>query len=306
MRSLLLAVVVFGAMPPVLPGIQAQEPEDTPLFLGSRVRVDDHPNDVSEYKLYAPRTSEVCAPENMGNSCGRVWWNSRQQPVLGKQYVTQVPAMVRLRGPGKDAWWIPFVHCMVEDKDRKQAKYPPGVQCVTILKRQEERMEWAIGGVAEGIDPTVPGTYTGIIPLTVTGPGTRWELDIPVTYTVHRGQSDCIVKIDSRPGGGGNRKIVFSEEFPGFTGEKTGDFFFTIETRSSREPLAWTVDVRPLPAPPGDSFELIGVPVPASGSIIVPSEPVATVTVTFTGSGFENLPPGKHTRNWEILITCSR
>ncbi len=298
MRSLLFAVVVFGAMPPVLPGIQAQEPEDTPLFLGSRVRVDDHPNDVSEYKLYAPRTSEICAPENMGNSCGRVWWNSRQQPVLGKQYVTQVPAMVRLRGPGKDAWWIPFVHCMVEDTDRKRrSTSPPGAQCVTMLKRQEERMEWAIGGVAEGIDLAVPGTYTGIIPLTVTGPGTRWELDIPVTYTVHMRRKSCGLRYNTA-----EKDFVFDEEFPGFTGEKTKVFSFQIRSLLPRDPISWTVTVN-TPESSDDNFTLAGVAAPASGSASDESE---NVTVTFTGSDFENLPPGRYTRNWEILITCSQ
>ena len=187
MPLLLCAVVFLG----IVSVVQAQEPADIPLFLGSGVRVDDHPNDFPEYELYAPETTEVCTPEDMGNSCGRVWWNSRR-PVLGTRYVTQVPPMVRLHGPGPDAWWIPFVHCVVEDADRKRrSTSPPGGQCMTVLKRPEEHMEWAIGGIAEGIDPAVPGTYTGMIPLTVTGPGTHWELDIPVSYTVHASSCAC-------------------------------------------------------------------------------------------------------------------
>ncbi len=184
----------------MLPVVQAQEPEDTPLLLGSEVRVDYHPQDFPEYKLYAPETSEDCTPENMKNSCGRVWWNSPQHPILAKQYVAQVPAMVHLKGPGEDVWWSPLAHCMIKRADgKRRSTSPPGTQCMTVIKSSEEHIEWSVGGVAENIDHTVPGTYTGTIPFTVTGPGTRWELDIPVVYTVHASSCTCSVSIPSGP-----------------------------------------------------------------------------------------------------------
>ena len=175
--------------------IQAQD--NTPLYLGSGVKVEDHPNNFNEYRHLAPETTEICQGVEMAASCGRVWWNSRLQPKLNTRYMTQVPALVRLIGPKKDVWWAPFAHCMIDGTDRKlRSASPPGVQCITVLKSPGERMEWAIGGIVEGIDLTLPGTYNGTIPFTVTGPGTQWEIDVPVTYTVHERESSCTITGD--------------------------------------------------------------------------------------------------------------
>ena len=296
--SLLLSALCF------LPGVQAQNPEDTPLFLGSGVRVDHHPNDVPEYELYAPKTSEICAPEDMGNSCGRVWWNSRQQPVLGKRYITQVPAMVRLRGPGRDAWWIPFAHCLVENADKKlRSAGPPGVQCVTILKQPEERMEWAVGGIAEGIDQAVPGTYIGIIPLMVSGPGTRWELDIPVVYTVHTRQAECGLRY------GQPRNIDFGTA-PATSTEMTDNM--TLSVSRCNESLVAKWEIRDLgPTESGPSFELdisprTGIREGSNTDIdnCNVGEPSSRENIKFTASGFSALPPGTYTRKLELRVWC--
>ena len=303
MRSLLFAVVIFGIMPLILPGIQAQEPEDTPLFLGSGVHVDDHPNELPEYEIYAPRTSEVCAPEDMGNSCGRVWWNSRQQPALGTRYVAQVPAMIRLRGPGRDAWWVPFVHCMVKDEDRKhQSTSPPGVQCVTVLKRPEERMEWAIGGVIEGTDLAVSGTYTGIIPLIVTGPGTRWELNIPVTYTIHKEHDDCAISYSLF-----DYDLIDLGEPRGRATEITKTQTLTIcHISSGGHDLKWEIDDLG-PTIPSPTFELEIIPDRGNRTHIAGicnlGAPTSKSQVSFRAFNFPT-EPGTYERQLKLRMWC--
>ena len=326
MRFPLLFIALIG----VLSGARAQEPKDTPLFLGAGVRVEHHPNDFPEYKLYAPETSEVCAPEDMGNSCGRVWWNSPQQPVLGKRYVTQMPAMIRLRGPGRDIWWLPFAHCMVDNEERKKrSASPPGVQCTTVLKRPEERMEWAIGGTAEGIDHAVPGTYTGIIPLTVTTHGNRWELDIPVTYTLHEMQDDCRIGFTrdgipsefkfsedgvlknsvhpvtyditfdawlcTRPGKGAVKEFRWEIRDLGPPGDQRGNPSFK-------------VDFKPFDTGTGQSFEGRLEKSKSGTGYTWDCTPASSdrtpVTVTVEASGFQDLEPGIYKRNLRLMFSC--
>ena len=295
MRIFLSVIALLG----ILSGVQAQEPENTPLYLGSGVRVEYHPNNFPEYKRYAPKASEVCAPGDMGNSCGRVWWNSHQQPVVGKKYVTQVPAVVRLRGRGKDVWWSPFVHCMVKDAEQKlQSTSPPGVQCVTVHKQAEERMEWAIGGIVEGIDHAIPDTYTGIIPLTVTGPlVARWKLDIPVAYTVHRRQQECGLRIVDP----GQRRFSFDRVRRGFRSTRHESVFFQVQ---SEEPYSsWEVSVMTLgPTTPGPTFALKGTPDPSSGTS---SPGWQNVKILFDASDMWSLPPGDYDHRWKVSVMCS-
>ena len=296
----LSVVLLFGILPVAI----AQESQNIPLFLGSGVRVEYHPNDLPEYALYAPETSEFCAPENMGNSCGRVWWNSRQQAVLGTRYITQVPAMVRLRGPGKDVWWIPSVHCIVADADRKQqSTSSPGVSCVTMLKRPEDRMEWAIGGVAEGMDPAVPGVYTGMIPLVVTGDGTRWELDVPIVYTVHEGHdSSCTTPFFSmNPQGGWNAEVDFGSIEEGSLGTREVTVKLGVAAVKNAK---WRVQVQ-IPEEPNNPFALSVTPTQHSGAGMFKGGYISYEPLEFTFTGeFSKLERGNYTRDWTMIISC--
>ena len=147
---------------------------------------------------YAPEASENCGPRYMPNACGRVIWGANEQPPLDVVFTASVPSIVRLDGPKGDVWWAPYVHCMIvnEMKHRYSASLP-GTHCDTRLSRDGEEMEWTLGGFAEGMNAEVPGTYTGVIPMTVIGASYRWEVDIPITYIVHKTQSSCDVSIAS-------------------------------------------------------------------------------------------------------------
>ncbi len=290
-RTLVPTVALFG----ILSSVHAQEePKDTPLYLGSGVRVEYHPNNFPEYKLHAPETSEVCAPEDMGNSCGRVWWNSSRNPVPGQKYVTQVPRMVRLRGQGREAWWSPFVHCMIKDVEQKlRSTSPPGVQCISMLKKPEERMEWALGGTVTGIDYAIPGTYTGIIQLTVTRSGVRWELDIPVAYIVHKSQQVCAIRVVDPD----NLDFEFDKVVEGQT--RTWNVGFGLQVLGSGNIIFDALG----PESPSPTFELRAAI--RQSFFFPPSDPPwRDYSVSFTAHGFENLSPGWYDHRWRLSVMC--
>ena len=167
----------------------------SPLRLYSGLDVQERFNGYFDYERdYAPEASEDCSPRYMPNACGHVFWGAREQPPLDVVFTASVPSIIRLDGPKGDVWWAPYVHCMIVDEmKRRYSASLPGTHCDTRLSRDGEEMEWTLGGFAEGIHADVPGTYRGMIPMTVMGASYRWEVDIPVTYIVHETMSTCSI-----------------------------------------------------------------------------------------------------------------
>lgn len=165
------------------------------LILDRGIRVEHHPNHNPYHKWYAPTVASRCTPEDF-LPCARVFWNQAHLPEFGEVYTAQVPTVVPLRGPGRDVFWAPELHCMTYDRHRgQQWASAPGLLCQTRQGEAPWHMQWVIGGSIEGLDEGVPGIYEGSITLTITSSRDTWDIEVPIRYELFQKESTCQVSV---------------------------------------------------------------------------------------------------------------
>ncbi len=192
-----ILVIILGAFL-CLPALGQKKRVNDAIYVGQGIEINLHPYPYLQHKFpgTAPKDALECDPGDQRYACGKARWNSTQLP-LDVRYTTTVPAVIRMDGPMDDVIFNPFVRCIITDKEgRRMSADVPGISCRTILEQDGDYMRWAFGGRMFPEEGLKPGTYTGLIPVTVHDEEDKykWEFTMPVAFTMAEAVPRCTLK----------------------------------------------------------------------------------------------------------------
>ena len=231
--------------------------------------IDDPQSDMrSTYAHAAPDHLGQCDPNHWSRGCARVLWDVHEPVPLDEPFRASIPEVVLLHGPGPPIAWQPYVRCGTYHSGVNRRTVTPvqGATCGIERTDDQERLEWSIGGRSEGADYAFPGTYTGMVDLTVENlyDDSQYAIAVPVTYEVLDKMSTCAASWQGMP------DLDFGEVPTGISG--------TVTIPGSGESGVYSGDLESEMLDSGDTYRRTD---PRGSLIYVPSvPPVATAVIT--------------------------